>query len=161
MYGVVNEGGGTGYDWSKLQNIDFCGKSGTAQMMSYNAANRLGNKKRDGWFVGFAPRRNPEIVVAAIVQDTVEHGGEAARPGSSRYRQSVLRQEEWQHTANHDRSQFRHRRLLFGRRHGSERHGHNGSRLMKALPMKDRPRVQDFDWALLAIVGCHQCHRRP
>jgi hypothetical protein len=34
----------------------------------------------DGWFVGFAPRRNPDIVVAAIVQDTVEHGGEAAGP---------------------------------------------------------------------------------
>jgi hypothetical protein len=34
----------------------------------------------DGWFVGFAPRRNPEIVVAAIVQDTMEHGGEAAGP---------------------------------------------------------------------------------
>jgi penicillin-binding protein 2 len=64
----------------RLQNIDLCGKSGTAQLMSYNAANRLGNKKMDGWFVGFAPRRNPEIVVAAIVQNTVEHGGEAAGP---------------------------------------------------------------------------------
>ena len=79
MYGVVNEGGGTGYHL-RLQNIDLCGKSGTAQLMSYNAANRLGNKKMDGWFVGFAPRRNPEIVVAAIVQDTVEHGGEVAGP---------------------------------------------------------------------------------
>jgi penicillin-binding protein 2 len=64
----------------RLQNIDLCGKSGTAQLMSYNAANRLGNKKMDGWFVGFAPRRNPEIVVAAIVQNTMEHGGEAAGP---------------------------------------------------------------------------------
>jgi cell division protein FtsI/penicillin-binding protein 2 len=49
-------------------------------LMSYDAANRLGTKKMDGWFVGFAPRRNPEIVVAAIVQDTMEHGGEAAGP---------------------------------------------------------------------------------
>jgi cell division protein FtsI/penicillin-binding protein 2 len=48
--------------------------------MSYDASNRLGRKKMDGWFVGFAPRRNPDIVVAAIVQDTVEHGGEAAGP---------------------------------------------------------------------------------
>ncbi|MFZ0087329.1 MAG: penicillin-binding protein 2 [Candidatus Acidiferrales bacterium] len=79
LYGVVNEGGGTAYHL-RLQNIDFCGKSGTAQLMSYDAANRLGTKKMDGWFVGFAPRRNPEIVVAAIVQDTVEHGGEAAGP---------------------------------------------------------------------------------
>jgi penicillin-binding protein 2 len=79
LYGVVNEGGGTGYHL-RLANIDLCGKSGTAQLMSYDAANRLGNKKMDGWFVGFAPRRNPEIVIAAIVQDTMEHGGEAAGP---------------------------------------------------------------------------------
>ncbi|MFZ0619396.1 MAG: penicillin-binding protein 2 [Candidatus Acidiferrales bacterium] len=79
LYGVVNEGGGTGYHL-RLQNIDFCGKSGTAQLMSYDAANRIGNKKMDGWFVGFAPRKNPEIVVAAIVQNTMDHGGEAAGP---------------------------------------------------------------------------------
>lgn len=79
LYGVVNEGGGTGYHL-RLQNIDFCGKSGTAQIMSYAAANRIGNKRMDGWFVGFAPRRNPEIVVAAIVQNTLEHGGEVAGP---------------------------------------------------------------------------------
>ena len=75
----MNEGGGTAYHL-RLANIDLCGKSGTAQLMSYDAANRLGTKKMDGWFVGFAPRRNPEIVVAAIVQDTMEHGGEAAGP---------------------------------------------------------------------------------
>jgi penicillin-binding protein 2 len=79
LFGVVNEPGGTGYHL-RLQNIDFCGKSGTAQLMSYDASNRLGTKKMDGWFVGFAPRRNPDIVVAAIVQDTIEHGGEAAGP---------------------------------------------------------------------------------
>jgi penicillin-binding protein 2 len=81
MYGVVNEPGGTGIA-VKLQGIEFCGKSGTAQMMSYSAASRLGlgKGKNDGWFVGFAPRRNPEIVVAAVVEDTVEHGGTAAGP---------------------------------------------------------------------------------
>jgi penicillin-binding protein 2 len=79
LFGVVNEGGGTAYHL-RLANIELCGKSGTAQLMSYDAANRLGTKKMDGWFVGFAPRRDPDIVVAAIVQDTVEHGGEAAGP---------------------------------------------------------------------------------
>jgi len=81
MYGVVNEPGGTG-NAIRLQGIEFCGKSGTAQMMSYAAASRqgLGKGRNDGWFVGFAPRRNPEIVVAAMVQDTVEHGGAAAGP---------------------------------------------------------------------------------
>ncbi len=81
MYGVVNEGGGTGAAF-KLANIEFCGKSGTAQMMSYGAASRLGFGKgrNDGWFVGYAPRRNPEIVVAAVIQDTTEHGGTVAGP---------------------------------------------------------------------------------
>jgi penicillin-binding protein 2 len=81
MYGVVNEAGGTGQA-VKLQGIEFCGKSGTAQLMSYGAASRLGLGKghNDGWFVGFAPRRNPEIVVAAVVEDTAEHGGTAAGP---------------------------------------------------------------------------------
>jgi penicillin-binding protein 2 len=81
LYGVVNEPGGTANS-IKLAGIEFCGKSGTAQMMSYGAASRLGlgKGKNDGWFVGFAPRRNPEIVVAAVVEDTVEHGGTAAGP---------------------------------------------------------------------------------
>jgi len=81
MYGVINEAGGTGNS-VKLQGIEFCGKSGTAQMMSYSAATRLGlgKGKNDGWFVGFAPRRDPEIVVAAVVEDTSEHGGTAAGP---------------------------------------------------------------------------------
>ncbi len=81
MYGVINEAGGTGSS-IKLQGIEFCGKSGTAQMMSYGAASRLGLGKglNDGWFVGYAPRRNPEIVVAAVVQDTAEHGGTASGP---------------------------------------------------------------------------------
>ena len=81
MYGVINEPGGTGQA-VKLQGIEFCGKSGTAQMMSYAAASRLGlgKGKNDGWFVGFAPRRNPEIVVAAVVEDTAEHGGSASGP---------------------------------------------------------------------------------
>lgn len=51
-------------------------------MMSYSAASRLGLGKgrNDGWFVGFAGRRNPEIVVAAVVEDTSEHGSTASGP---------------------------------------------------------------------------------
>lgn len=81
MWGVVNEPGGTG-NAIKLQGIEFCGKSGTAQMMSYAASSRLGmgKGKNDGWFVGYAPRRNPEIVVAAMVAETTEHGGTVAGP---------------------------------------------------------------------------------
>jgi penicillin-binding protein 2 len=69
MYGVVNEPDGTTSGLVKLKNIDFCGKTGTAQTMSFDLQNRLGKHlKENGWFVGYAPRRNPEIVVAALVQ---------------------------------------------------------------------------------------------
>jgi penicillin-binding protein 2 len=80
MYGVINEGG-TGSSL-KLQNIEFSGKSGTAQLMSYDAGNRMGKKGKEtnGWFVGYAPRRNPEIVVAAVIQGSSEHGGTTAGP---------------------------------------------------------------------------------
>src|SRR6202158_1475911 len=80
MYGVINEGG-TGSSL-KLQNIEFSGKSGTAQLMSYDAGNRMGKKGKEtnGWFVGYAPRRNPEIVIAALIQGSSEHGGTTAGP---------------------------------------------------------------------------------
>jgi penicillin-binding protein 2 len=80
MYGVINEGG-TG-STLKLQNIEFSGKSGTAQLMSYGAGSKLGKKGKEtnGWFVGYAPRRNPEIVVAAVIQGSSEHGGVTAGP---------------------------------------------------------------------------------
>jgi penicillin-binding protein 2 len=80
MYGVINEGG-TGSSL-KLQNIEFSGKSGTAQLMSYEAGSKMGKKGKEtnGWFVGYAPRRNPEIVVAALIQGSSEHGGTTAGP---------------------------------------------------------------------------------
>lgn len=69
MWGVVNEPDGTTSETVKLQNIDFSGKTGTAQIESFDLQNKLGKKlKENGWFVGIAPRRNPEIVVAALVQ---------------------------------------------------------------------------------------------
>src|SRR5262249_24787205 len=58
------------------------GKSGTAQIISYDLRNRLGKEKQfkdNSWFVGYAPHRNPEIVVSVIVQGG-GHGSEAAGP---------------------------------------------------------------------------------
>jgi penicillin-binding protein 2 len=69
MWGVVNEPDGTTSGAVKLQNVDFSGKTGTAQTESFELQNKLGKHlKENGWFVGYAPRRNPEIVVAALVQ---------------------------------------------------------------------------------------------
>jgi penicillin-binding protein 2 len=82
MYGVINESGGTGTQL-KLAGVELSGKSGTAQVIGYNTRNRLGKQKKfedNAWFVGYAPKRNPEIVVAVLVQESGQHGGEAAGP---------------------------------------------------------------------------------
>jgi len=69
MWGVVNEPDGTTSGTVKLQNVDFAGKTGTAQTESFALQAKLGKHiKENGWFIGIAPRRNPEIVVAALVQ---------------------------------------------------------------------------------------------
>jgi penicillin-binding protein 2 len=82
MYGVVNEPGGTG-GHLKLTGIELSGKSGTAQVIGYDkmALVRKGSQFADNaWFVGYAPKRNPEICVAVLVQESGQHGGEAAGP---------------------------------------------------------------------------------
>ncbi|HKE34079.1 MAG TPA: penicillin-binding protein 2 [Candidatus Acidoferrum sp.] len=82
MYGVVNEPHGTG-DALRLTGIELSGKSGTAQVIGYDTRSRVGKQKKfedNAWFVGYAPRRNPEIVVSVLVQESGKHGGEAAGP---------------------------------------------------------------------------------
>jgi penicillin-binding protein 2 len=69
LWGVVNEPGGTTSQTVRLQDVDFAGKTGTAQTESFELQARLGKHlKENGWFIGIEPRRNPEIVVAALVQ---------------------------------------------------------------------------------------------
>ena len=78
MYGVVNEGGGTGRR-ARIQGVDVGGKTGTAQLASRQVAKAMGSRhlKDNAWFVGLAPRRNPEIVVACLFERG-EHGHLAA-----------------------------------------------------------------------------------
>ena len=81
MYGVVNEPGGTA-GASKLPGIELCGKTGSAQVISNQGLARAGKQsdlRDNAWFVGFAPRQNPEIVVSVLVQGG-EHGASAAAP---------------------------------------------------------------------------------
>lgn len=78
MYAVVNEGG-TGAR-SKLPGIEFCGKTGTAQLASNDLlkGTKAGASMKDNaWFVGFAPRTAPEIVVVALFESGM-HGDFAA-----------------------------------------------------------------------------------
>jgi penicillin-binding protein 2 len=77
MWGVVNESG-TGVR-ARVEGFDVAGKTGTAQVVG-KQANLKGEEFEDNaWFVGYAPHRNPEIVVAAFVENG-GHGGVAAAP---------------------------------------------------------------------------------
>jgi penicillin-binding protein 2 len=53
---------------SKIEGISLCGKTGTAQ-------NPHGNDH--SIFVGFAPKDNPKIVVACVVENAGSGGGTA------------------------------------------------------------------------------------
>jgi penicillin-binding protein 2 len=66
-----------------IPGVELCGKSGSAQVIGAEGLAKAKNRadyKDNAWFVGFAPRRNPEIVVTALVQSTMIHGGTIAAP---------------------------------------------------------------------------------
>jgi membrane peptidoglycan carboxypeptidase len=80
MYAVVN-GAGTG-GRARLPGIEVCGKTGSAQLASNEyvkgaGAGRARDMRDNAWFVGFAPRSAPEIVVVALFEHGV-HGQFAA-----------------------------------------------------------------------------------
>lgn len=76
MCDVVN-GWGTAAR-SKLPNVEMCGKTGSAQTTSNEYQKARGIKMKDNaWFVAFAPRVNPEIVVSVLWEDG-DHGSFAA-----------------------------------------------------------------------------------
>ncbi len=70
----TTSGSGTAHA-SHLEGIDFAGKTGTAQVVSHSfgdkSVSKDKNSRSNAWFVGVAPRRNPDIVVAVLW----EHGG--------------------------------------------------------------------------------------
>ncbi len=72
MANVTSSPIGTAYA-ARLEGVDFAGKTGTAQVMSHTALSKTSkghNTEPNAWFVGMAPRRNPDIVVAVLW----EHG---------------------------------------------------------------------------------------
>ena len=73
MHRVVNEPGGTGYWRTRLDSIAVCGKTGTAQ-------NPHGDDH--SVFIAFAPKDNPKIAVACIIENS-GYGGTWAGPISS------------------------------------------------------------------------------
>jgi len=78
LWAVVNDAG-SGVR-ARIPSVEVCGKTGTAQLISNATQSRLepGEMIKDNaWFVGFAPRQNPEIVVAVLFENG-EHGHLAA-----------------------------------------------------------------------------------
>jgi penicillin-binding protein 2 len=64
-----------------VPGIDIAGKTGSAQIVSLTTRAKFKNSEdlaQNGWFVGFTPRRNPDIVVCVLFQGG-EHGKLAAR----------------------------------------------------------------------------------
>jgi penicillin-binding protein 2 len=64
-----------------IPGIDIAGKTGSAQIVSLTTRAKFKNSDalaQNGWFVGFTPRRNPDVVVCVLFQGG-EHGRLAAR----------------------------------------------------------------------------------
>jgi penicillin-binding protein 2 len=64
-----------------IQGVDIAGKTGSAQIVSLALRAKHENDEnfaQNGWFVGFTPRRNPEIIVCVLFEGG-EHGKLAAR----------------------------------------------------------------------------------
>lgn len=82
MAAVVNEPGGTA-GASRLPGIELCGKTGSVQVVGQKDTKKessLPFEKRDhAWFIGFAPRQDPRIVVVVFVEHG-EHGASSAAP---------------------------------------------------------------------------------
>jgi len=76
----VLEPGGTAPS-AHVPGIEIAGKTGSAQIVSLALREKYKNEEdfaQNGWFVGFTPRRNPDIVVCVLFQGG-EHGRLAAR----------------------------------------------------------------------------------
>src|SRR5580693_5304801 len=64
-----------------IPGIDIAGKTGSAQIVSLAVRAKHQNNSdfaQNGWFVGFTPRRNPDIIVCVLFEGG-EHGKLAAR----------------------------------------------------------------------------------
>jgi penicillin-binding protein 2 len=64
-----------------IPGIDIAGKTGSAQVVSLATRAKHAHDEslaQNGWFVGFTPRRNPDIIVCTLFEGG-EHGKLAAR----------------------------------------------------------------------------------
>ena len=83
LYQVANAPGGTAIVSGHSKKVAISGKTGTAQVRSFTDIMKKKceampiKDRHHGWFVGYAPRENPEIAVAVIAEHAC-HGTAAA-----------------------------------------------------------------------------------
>lgn len=80
LVGVVNDPGGTGKRAAvdPKFNVKVAGKTGTAQVVALDSTKKGKQFEDHAWFVGYAPHVNPEIVVAALIENGGGGGAVAA-----------------------------------------------------------------------------------
>ena len=85
LWGVVNIPGGTAYS-QHIPGMEFAGKTGTVQVVTQKAEkiyqkceNLRYNQRHHGVFVGYAPVKNPTIVVAVVAEHACS-GSQGAAP---------------------------------------------------------------------------------
>jgi len=66
---VVQDRHGTGYKYARLPEIEFAGKTGTAEVG--------GNRPDHAWFAGYAPANNPRVAFAVVLEHCGSGGREA------------------------------------------------------------------------------------
>lgn len=86
LFKVVNDRHGTAWR-SRIEGVAMCGKTGTAQVVGRRDDDADGDGQGDpikdhAWFVAYAPRQDPRIAVAVIIEHG-EHGSSAAAPVAS------------------------------------------------------------------------------
>ncbi|NDF14056.1 penicillin-binding protein 2 [bacterium] len=83
LWGVINIPGGTAFS-QHIPGMEFAGKTGTVQVVTQKAEkiyqkceNLRYNQRHHGVFVGYAPIKNPSIVVAVVAEHACSgsHGG--------------------------------------------------------------------------------------
>jgi penicillin-binding protein 2 len=94
LWDVVNQRTGTAWH-SRLQGIEFSGKTGTAQVVGrppdgVENEDQIKEMHKDhAWFVAYAPSVNPRIAIAVLVEHG-EHGSSTAAPIASKMIQTYL-----------------------------------------------------------------------
>ena len=89
MFKVVNQENGTAYWTTKNKYNNISGKTGTVQVYSLSQKTDVREKedipnhlKDHSLYVGYAPKENPEIVIATIIEN-IGSGSKYAAPISN------------------------------------------------------------------------------